>query len=82
MFHTVVSFTHHDTSKAQQLLESGADPTIRASVRKQRRYMGNPNLEKMYEFKDVTAVEYARQFQVQGWVSKGSIKLIESFLDL
>jgi hypothetical protein len=35
--------------------------------------MGDPELEAMREFHDVTAAEYAAQFQVQDWVSGPSL---------
>lgn len=77
LFHTTVSYTPHDDSKARILLAKGADPTCRATLRKQLRYMGQRHLERMYEFHDVTCVEFARQFQVQQWVSERSIELID-----
>lgn len=76
LFHTTVSYTHFDASKAELLLRHRADPNVRATIRKQLRYMGNPDLEKMIEFHAVTAIGFARQFQVPAWVNEPSISVI------
>lgn len=79
LYHCTVSYSHSDASKAMSLLKAGADSSIRATLRKQLRYMGDKELEKMYKFRELTAVEFARQFQVQAWVSEASIHAIETF---
>ena len=79
IFHTVVSYTHHDDSKARFLLEKGANPNASAIIRKQLRYMGQQHLEKMYIFKEVTPIGFAKQFQVQDWVSHRSIQVLEEY---
>lgn len=79
LYHTSVSYTFSDSSKAKALLKAGADPSIKTTLRKQLRYMGQRHLEKMYQFEAVTAVEFARQFQVQAWVSHASIAVIEAY---
>ncbi|MEL6251675.1 MAG: hypothetical protein AAFR87_06670, partial [Bacteroidota bacterium] len=77
LFHTTVSYTFSDSSKAKALLKAGGNPDIRATIRKQLRYMGQRHLEEMRIFEEVTAVEFAHQFQMQTWVSHASIALIE-----
>lgn len=78
LYATTVSYTFQDSSKAEALLKAGADPALKATIRKQLRYMGQRHLEKMYVFEDVTAVEFAQQFQMQAWVSHASIEVIEA----
>lgn len=80
LFHTVVSFTFHDRHKAELLLKNGANPVSKATLKKQLRYMGDPALEKMREFINVTPTEYASQFQVQRWVSHSSIGVIKEYM--
>src|SRR5689334_25413506 len=63
LFHTVVALGRRDDAKARFLLEHGADPNSRATLRKQLRHMGDPEREKMHEYRDVTPTSYARQFQ-------------------
>ncbi|MEM8892668.1 MAG: hypothetical protein AAGD28_32105 [Bacteroidota bacterium] len=77
LYHTTVSYTFPDSSKAKALLKTGANPAIRATIRKQLRYMGQRHLEEMYTFEEVTAVDFAHQFQMQAWVSHASITVIE-----
>jgi hypothetical protein len=56
-------------------LERGADPNARAAFRKQLRQMGDPEKEQMHEFRDVTPIAYARQFQEPTWVSDPALAL-------
>ncbi len=76
LFHTVVSYTYYDNTKATKLLNYGANPNLTATLKKQLKHMGNKELEEAYVFTDVTPTEYARQFQVQDWVSQPSIEVI------
>jgi hypothetical protein len=77
LFHAVVSMGRRDDEKTRLLLDHGADPNVRVTVRKQLIGMGDPELEKMREFHNVTATEYARQFPVQDWVSHPALAAIE-----
>lgn len=77
LFHTVVSYITDDVSKAKVLLEKGADPKHRATLRKQLRYLGQPHLERMREFRHVTCIGFAQRFQVQRWVSKAAVEFIK-----
>jgi len=76
IFHTVVSYAHDDTTRVTQLLNHGANPTVKASFKKQLKHMGNPDLEKLMTFTNATPVQYAAQFLVQAWVSHPSIEII------
>ena len=64
------------------LLEHGADPTIRASLRKKLHegYAPKYDAEKTYEYRDVTALEWGRQFHAKVFVSEPAMKLIEEAL--
>ncbi|MEM6807552.1 MAG: hypothetical protein AAF696_39505 [Bacteroidota bacterium] len=79
LYHCTLSYTHKDARKAMALLKAGVDPDIRANLRKQLRYMGDKDLEKMFRFRALNAAEFARNFQVQAWVSEASIEVIENF---
>jgi ankyrin repeat protein len=76
LFHTVVTLAAPDDSKARLLLERGANPSARATIRKQLRDMGDPEKERMREFHDVTPIGYARQFQEPTWVNGPAITAI------
>ncbi len=76
LFHTVVSYPPHDDTICSQLLQRGADGSHRATIRKKLRHMGDPKLEKMVEFDNVTAYEYAQQFQVQRWANQKALALL------
>ena len=76
LFHTVVTLAAPDDSKARLLLERGANPNARATIRKQLRDMGNPEKETMREFRNVTPIGYARQFQEPSWVNGPAITAI------
>ena len=76
LFHTVVTLAAPDDSKARLLLNSGANPNARATIRKQLRDMGNPEKETMREFHNVTPIGYARQFQEPSWVNGPAITAI------
>ena len=58
---------------ARLLLEHGADPTVRASLRKALRFVRDQTL---YEFRNVTAREWGERFQDQDWVSRPSMALL------
>jgi ankyrin repeat protein len=63
----------------QLLLERGADPRIRASLRKKLHegYAPKYDTENTYEYRDVTALEWGRQFHAKVFVSEPAMKLIE-----
>ena len=64
------------------LLDYGADPRIRASLHKQLHpgYAPRYDTEKTYEYRDVTALEWGRQFHAKVFVSEPAMRLIEDIL--
>jgi Ankyrin repeat len=88
LFGTVVSqpnFWMNYGSKAQTapftglLLDHGADVNIRASLRKQLHpgYGPKYDVEKAYEYRDVTPLSWGRRFHADVFVSEPAMKLIE-----
>ncbi|QEH38584.1 Ankyrin repeats (3 copies) [Aquisphaera giovannonii] len=81
LFGAVVSAAHlpqkhrrlEDAPFARLLLEHGADPNARASLRKRLR--GGED-ESMHEYRDVTPVSWGERFHDRGWVSEPAIRLI------
>ncbi len=78
LFHTVVSQPNtcgrqQDGAMARLLLDAGADPNVRASIRKQLRFVDD---ETMHKFRDVTPLSYGKQFHERRWVSKPAMRLI------
>lgn len=65
------------------LLDHGADPTIRASLRKRLHegYAPKYDTEKTYEYRNVTALEWGREFHAKVFVSKPAMLLIEATLN-
>ena len=76
LFHTVVTLAAPDDSKARLLLEHGANPSARATIRKQLRDMGDPEKERMRELHNVTPLGYASRFQEPSWVNGQAISAI------
>lgn len=64
----------------QLLLDHGADPNIRASLRKKLHPGYGPrfDVENTYEYRNVTALEWGRQFHAKMFVSEPALKLIEA----
>ena len=63
-----------DAPFARLLLDHGADPGARASLRKQ--LVGSDD-DSMHEYRDVTPLSWGRRFHDQGFVSQPALKLIE-----
>lgn len=63
-----------DASFARLLLDHGADPNIRASLRKQLRFVPD---ESVHEYHNVTPLSWGRQFHDKDWVSQPAMRLIE-----
>jgi hypothetical protein len=63
----------------QLLLDRGADPNVRASLRKQLHpgYAPKYDIEK-HEYRDVTALGWGKQFHAKIFVSEPALRLIES----
>jgi hypothetical protein len=62
-----------DDAFARLLLDHGADPNIRASLRKRLRFVED---ESMHEYRNVTPCEWGEQFHDQAWVSKPVMELL------
>lgn len=62
----------------QLLLDHGADPAIRASLRKKLHpgYGPKYDVDKTYEYRDVTALEWGREFHAKVFVSVPAMELI------
>lgn len=60
------------------LLKHGADPAIRASLRKQLHSGYGPkyDVNNVYEYRDVTALEWGEQFHAKVFVSEPAMRLI------
>ena len=63
----------------QLLLDHGADPNVRGSLRKKLHpgYAPRYDTEKTYEYRDVTALGWGRQFHAQIFVNEIALRLIE-----
>jgi ankyrin repeat protein len=62
-----------DGSFARLLLDHGADPTVRASLRKRLRFVSD---ESMHEYRDVTPLAWGERFHDQAWVNRTAMRLI------
>jgi hypothetical protein len=61
------------------LLDHGADPNVRASVRKQLHPGYAPKYDtELHEYRDVTPLGWGRQFHAKIFVSEPALRLIES----
>ena len=60
---------------ARLLLDNGADPNVRASLRKQLHPGYGP--DDMHEYRDVTALSWGRRFHRKVFVSEPAMQLIE-----
>ncbi len=58
---------------ARLLLDHGADPNVRASLRKRMRFVGD---EAMHEYRDVTPLAWGERFHEQDFVSRPAMQLI------
>jgi ankyrin repeat protein len=62
-----------DAAFARLLLDHGADPNARASLRKRLRFVKD---DSVHEYHDVTPLSWGERFQDQNWVSRPAMKLI------
>jgi ankyrin repeat protein len=62
-----------DDSFARLLLDHGADPNVRVSLRKRLRFVED---ETMHEYHDVTPLSWGERFHDQDWVNKSVMRLI------
>jgi hypothetical protein len=74
LFNTVVSGPWPDAAMARTLLERGADPGVRASLRKFLDWIANPH---WHEARNVTAREWGHTFPEKNWVNRDALKLLD-----
>jgi hypothetical protein len=63
----------HDGDFTRLLLDHGADPNARASLRKRLRFT---NDDRMHEYRDVTPLAWGERFQDHDWVNRAAMQLI------
>jgi hypothetical protein len=63
----------YDDVFARLLLDHGADPNVRASLRKRMRFVGD---EAMHEYHDLTPIGWGERFHDQEFVSRPAMRLI------
>ena len=76
LFHAVVSQAHRTRptdAYVRLLLEHGADPTIRASLRKALRFHDDDTL---HVYRDVTARAWGERFHGRAWVADAALALL------
>jgi ankyrin repeat protein len=76
LFHAVVTQGRKAEDAARLLLTHGADPNLRATVRKQLRYMGDRELERPRTYVGCTPISYARRWAVSRWVNEPAITAV------
>jgi ankyrin repeat protein len=76
LFHATVTMGPKNDSLVKVLFQYGANPKLRATFRKK---LVDSSNDEMREFHDVTAIEFARQFQEPGWVNEPAISAVESW---
>lgn len=62
-----------DDAFARLLLEHGADPAVRASLRKRLRFVAD---ESVHAYRDVTAREWGERFHDGDWVNRAVLRLV------
>ncbi|HWN41905.1 MAG TPA: ankyrin repeat domain-containing protein, partial [Thermoanaerobaculia bacterium] len=62
-----------DDGFARLLLDHGADPNARASLRKRLRFVED---ETMHEYRDVTPLAWGERFHDRAWVNESAMRLI------
>jgi hypothetical protein len=75
LFHTVVCGPWGDETYVRALLERGAHPDVRASLRKFLDWREEP---RWHVARDVTAVEWGRRFPDQSWVNDAALRVLRS----
>lgn len=78
LFSCVVSQSYRcgrqrDGDFTRLLLDHGADPNARASLRKRLRFT---NDDRMHEYRDVTPQAWGERFQDQDWVNRAAMRII------
>jgi len=62
-----------DDGFARLLLDHGADPNARASLRKRLRFVAD---ETLHEYRDVTPLSWGERFHDQAWVNRAAMRWI------
>jgi ankyrin repeat protein len=75
LFHTVVCGPWGDETYVRALLERGAHPDVRASLRKFLDWREEP---RWHVARDVTAEEWGRRFPDQSWVNDAALRVLRS----
>jgi len=83
LFGTVVSQAYRcgrdtDGGFAELLLDAGADPLARASLRKRLRFVED---ERMHEYLDVTPITWGERFHDRAWVNNTALARIRNEVD-
>lgn len=76
MFHTTVTIGRQTDTLARLLLRHGADPNLRATIRRCLRPTAHPEKEEVFSYHDVTAIGFAEQFQDPRFVNESAIAAI------
>lgn len=81
LFGSVVSQSYRcgrqeDAVFTRLLLDHGADPNARASLRKRLRFVKDNS---MHEYRDVTPLAWGERFQDQDWVNRTAMRLIAEY---
>ena len=75
LFNAVLCHPGGDPNFARALLARGADPAVRASLRKFLDWCEQP---RWHEARDVTPAEWARGFPERGWVNAAAVELLSN----
>jgi hypothetical protein len=62
-----------DDAFARLLLEHGADPSLRATLRKRLRFVAD---ERLHEYRAVTPLEWGERFHDPAWVNRAVLELL------
>jgi hypothetical protein len=78
LFGCVVSASYlcgrqQDAAFTRLLLDHGAEPNVRASLRKRLPFARD---DSMHEYRDVTPLSWGERFHEQDWVNRGAMRLI------
>lgn len=74
LFNCVVCGVNGDATMTRTLLERGASPSLRANLRK---FLDWCEVPRWHEARNVTPVEWARDFPERGWVNTAAVQLLE-----
>jgi hypothetical protein len=74
LFNALVCGPWHREEPTRLLLQNGASPAARASLRKFLDWVEEP---RWHEARDVTAAEWARGFPDRGWVNGAALRLLD-----